>query len=93
MQSTVEDEIHALSIEAFRWQAEGHVDQLADLFDDDPVLVHLNEPMRPRRFVYDRIDLSEASVHGETAVPVGKATFVKNDQWKLVNLHTCSTGS
>jgi hypothetical protein len=51
--------------------------------------------LRPRRFVYDRIDLSEASVraHGETAVPVGKATFVENDQWRLVNLHTCSTGS
>jgi hypothetical protein len=56
VQSTVEDEIHALSIETFRWQAEGHVDQLADLFDDDLVLVHLNEPtasaavrLRPHR--------------------------------------------
>jgi hypothetical protein len=116
-----EDEIYALSKEKFRWKTEGRFDQLADLFDEDLVFVHLNgyitskqewmSQLRSRRFVYDRIDFKEASVrvYGGTVVLVGKATFVvnggsvyplvytevytrKNNQWKLVNLHTCSGG-
>ena len=116
---TIEDEIYALSKEKFRWKTEGHFDLLSDLFDDDLVFVHLNgyitskqewmSQLRSGWFVYDRIDLKEASVraYGDTAVLVRKATFVvnggsvhrlvytevytrKNNQWKLVNLHTCS---
>jgi ketosteroid isomerase-like protein len=118
-QAAIEDEIHALSLEKFRWKTEGHFHQLSDLFDDDLVFVHLNgfvtskqewiSQLKSRMFVYDRIDLEEASVrvYGDTAVLVGKARFAvnggsvyklvytevytkKNDQWKLVNLHTCS---
>jgi ketosteroid isomerase-like protein len=86
----VEDEIHALSVEKFRSKMEQRFDDLADLFDDDLVFVHLNgyitskqewmEMLRSQRFVYDRIDLKEDSVraYGNTAVLVGKATFVVN---------------
>jgi hypothetical protein len=119
LQAAIEDEIYELSKQKFRWKTEGHFDLLSDLFDDDLVFVHLNgyitskqewmSQLRSQWFVYDRIDLKEASVraYGETAVLVGKATFVvnggsvhklvytevytrRNNQWKLVNLHTCS---
>jgi ketosteroid isomerase-like protein len=88
--TTVEDEIYALSLEKFRWKTDGHFDRLADLFDDDLVFVHLTghitskqewmRQLESRAFVYDRIDLKEASVraYGDTAVLVGKATFVVN---------------
>jgi Domain of unknown function (DUF4440) len=88
--SNIEDEIYALSREKFRWKTEGHFDLLSDLFDDDLVFVHLNghitskqewmSQLRSRRFVYNRIDPKEASVraYGDTAVLVGKATFVVN---------------
>jgi ketosteroid isomerase-like protein len=88
--TSIEDEIYALSLEKFRWKTEGHFGDLADLFDDDLVFVHLNgyitskqewmDQLRSRRFVYDRVDLREATVqaYGDTAVVVGKATFVVN---------------
>jgi hypothetical protein len=87
----VEDEIYALSVGKFRFKTGQRFDELADLFDDDLVFVLLNghitskqewiEMLRSRRFVYDRIDLKEASVraYGDTAVLVGKATLVVND--------------
>jgi hypothetical protein len=88
--TSTEDQIHALSVEKFRWKTEGHFDELADLFDDHLVFVHLTghitskqewmSQLRSRAFVYDRIDLKEASVraYGGSAVLVGKATFVVN---------------
>lgn len=42
-QSTGGDEIYALSLEKFRWKTEGYFDQLADLFDDCIVFVHLGQ--------------------------------------------------
>lgn len=89
-QAAVEDEIYELSREKFRWKTEGHFDQLADLLDDDLVFVHLTGvitskeewmgQLRSRTFVYERIDLKDASVraYGDTAVLVGKARFVVN---------------
>src|SRR3954451_13357159 len=73
-----------------RSRAESRSRYLRSLFDDDLVFVHLNgyitskeewmSMLRSGSFVYDRIDLKEASVraYGDTAVLVGKATFVVN---------------
>jgi ketosteroid isomerase-like protein len=96
--SAVEDEICALSEEKFRWQTEGRFDLLADLYDDDLVFVHLDGSITTKQewlseltsgsFVYDRIDLKEASArgYGDAAVLVGKATFTVNGDtvYKLV---------
>jgi len=83
----VEKEILQLSQEKFRWKTSGQLDAVADLFDDELVFVHLNghisskaewiQELKTRRFVYNEIDLQQASakVYGTTAVLVGKATF------------------
>ncbi|MCI1189148.1 nuclear transport factor 2 family protein [Hymenobacter sp. DH14] len=86
-QTATETEILRLSQEKFRWKTEGQIDRLADLFDDALVFVHLNghfsskqewiEELRTKRFIYNAIDLQEASAraYGDTAVLVGKARF------------------
>jgi hypothetical protein len=118
-QQSTENEIIRLSQDKFRWKTEGKFDQLADLFDDELVFVHITghitskadwmNQLKTGRFVYNKIEQKEASakVYGNTAVLVGKAKFTvnggsvyhlvytevytkKNNQWKLVNLHTTS---
>ncbi|SNC65274.1 protein of unknown function [Hymenobacter gelipurpurascens] len=86
-QSTTETEILNLSQEKFRWKTTGKIDLVEDLFDDELVFIHLNghfsskkewiQELRTKRFVYNSIDLKEASakVYGDTAVLVGRATF------------------
>jgi hypothetical protein len=85
------DEIIALSAQKWRWSTDGRFDELADLFDDNLVFVHLTGHistkdewiglLRSGAFVYDHIDVTEASAraHGDDlTVLVGKATFVVN---------------
>ena len=86
-QPATEAEILALSQEKFRWKTQGQIDRIEDLFDDELVFIHLNghfsskrewiQELRTKRFVYNAIDLKEASakVYGNTAVLVGKARF------------------
>lgn len=114
-----ENEILQLSLEKFRWKTEGKVDELASLFDDELVFIHLTghttskkewiSQMKSGSFVYNKIEQKEASakIYGTAAVLVGKAKFTvnggsvyhlvytevytkKNNNWKLVNLHTTS---
>jgi uncharacterized protein with ACT and thioredoxin-like domain len=116
---TTEFEILALSTDKYRWYTEQKIDQVEALYDDGLIFIHLNGhqsnkkdwigAMRSRSFVYDQINIKEASakIYGNTAVLVGRAVFVinggsryslaytevytkKNDQWKLVNIHTCT---
>lgn len=86
-QTAAETETLALSKEKFRWKTEGKIDLIEDLFDDELVFIHLNghfsskqewiQELRAKRFVYNAINLKEASakVYGNTAVLVGKARF------------------
>lgn len=86
-QPTTEAEILALSQEKFRWKTTGQIDLVEDLFDDELVFIHLNgrfstkkewiAELRSKRFVYNSIDLKEATakVYGDTVVLVGRATF------------------
>jgi hypothetical protein len=85
-----EQEIIELSAEKYRWYTEQQIGKVEDLYDDSLIFVHLNGhisskkewvgEMRSGSFVYDRINIREASakVYGNTAVLVGKATFVVN---------------
>jgi hypothetical protein len=96
----VEDEILALSEQKFGWQVDGRFDLLADLYDDDLVFVHLNGTITSKQewldtltsgsFVYNRIDVQEAAARGyaDTAVLVGKATFVVNGDTVLKLVYT-----
>lgn len=86
-QSSAETEILTLSQEKFRWKTTGQIDLVEDLFDDELVFIHLNgrfstktewiQELRTKRFVYNSIDLQQASakVYGGTAVLVGRAIF------------------
>jgi ketosteroid isomerase-like protein len=86
-QSTTQTEILNLSKDKFRWKTEGKIDSVADVFDDDFVFVHINgviqskedwiKELKSRRFIYNKIDVKQASVKtfGATVVLVGKATF------------------
>lgn len=89
-QSTTESEIVRLSAEKYRWYVDRNVDLVEDLYEDALVFVHLNghisnksewiNEMRSGRFVYNKIDIREASAkaYGSTAVLVGKAVFTVN---------------
>jgi Domain of unknown function (DUF4440) len=117
--AAAENEVIKLSADKYRWKTEQQIDQLESLFDNSLVFVHINGyisnkkewigEMRSGRFVYNEINIKEASakIYGSTAVLVGKAVFKvnggsiyklvytevytkKNEQWKLVNIHTCS---
>ena len=86
-QTATATEILNLSQEKFRWKTERKIDAIEDLFDDELVFIHLNghfsskkewiQELRTKRFVYNAINLKEASVkvYGNTAVLVGKARF------------------
>ena len=88
--SVVEDEIYALSVEKFRWKNTGPTSTSWPTCSTttwcSSTSVATSPPNRSawascaRRFVYVRIDLQQASVraYGDTAVLVGKATFVVN---------------
>ena len=90
----------ALSEQKFRWQTEGRFDKVADLYDDDLVFVHLDGTVTGKQewvgeltsgsFVYNRIDVHGAAArcHGDTAVLVGKATFVVNGDTVLKLVYT-----
>jgi ketosteroid isomerase-like protein len=81
------NEIYDLSRMKFQWKTEGALDLLEDLFDDELVFLHINghitskqewmAELRSKRFVYNSIDLKEATVkpYGDTVVLVGKAAF------------------
>jgi hypothetical protein len=85
--SRTESEILDLSREKFRWKTERELDPLAELFDDEVTFVHLNgvaqskadwiRDLRSGRFVYNKIDVKQASVKlfGATAVLMGRASF------------------
>jgi hypothetical protein len=89
-QQNTESEIIRISQEKFRWKTEGKFDQLADLFDDEMVFVHITgyitskaewmNQLKTGRFVYNKIEQKEAAakVYGDTAVLVGKARFTVN---------------
>ena len=97
-QTADEKEIIKLSADKYRWKTEQKIDLVEDLFDDNLVFVHLNGhisnkkewigEMRPGKFVYNEINVKEASakVYGNTAVLVGKAIFTVNggSVYKLV---------
>ena len=97
-QSATEFEIVRLSAEKYRWYVDRKVDLVEDLYDDALVFIHLtghvsSKPewiaeMRSGRFVYNKIDIREASAkaYGSTAVLVGKAVFTVNGgaQYRLV---------
>jgi ketosteroid isomerase-like protein len=82
-----EAEILELSTEKYRWKTARQIERVAELFDDEIVFVHLNghispkkewiEQLRSGRFVYNVIDVKEASArsYGDTVVLVGKAEF------------------
>ncbi|MDO7854414.1 nuclear transport factor 2 family protein [Hymenobacter convexus] len=86
-QTATATEILNLSQEKFHWKTAGEIDAIEDLFDDELVFIHLNghfsskqewiQELRTGRFVYNAIDLLQASVkvYGNTAVLVGKARF------------------
>ena len=88
--NNTEKEILNLSQEKFIWKTKGQFDNLADLFDDQLVFIHLTghtttkadwiNQLKTGTFVYNKIDQKEASVkvYGETAVLVGKASFTVN---------------
>lgn len=87
---TTEKEILNLSLEKFKWKTTGQFDLLADLFDEDLVLIHLTghvttksdriNQLKTKRFVYNKIEQKDASakVYGNTAVLVGRAKFTVN---------------
>jgi hypothetical protein len=89
-QSEAEKEIIKLSSDKYHWKTEQKIDLVEDLFDDSLVFVHINGhisnkkewivEMRSGRFVSNQINIKEASakVYGNTAVLMGKATFVVN---------------
>lgn len=88
--ASLEREIKGLSLEKFSWKTNGNFDQLADLFDDELVLIHITghvttkadwiDQLRRRVFVYNKIEQKEASVkvYHNTAVLVGRAKFTVN---------------
>lgn len=87
-QTKIESEILSLSNNKFRWQAEGKIDSVAYVLDNNVVIVHsdgkiqskkdfLND-MRRGRNDYNNIEVKGALVRisGTTATLVGKASFV-----------------
>jgi ketosteroid isomerase-like protein len=95
---SIEAGILQLSLDKFRWKTEGKIDLIADLFDDDLILIHITghlttkaewiRQLQSNSFVYNRIDQREAAVkvYGDTAVLVGKADFTVNggNLYKLI---------
>jgi hypothetical protein len=45
----LDEEVRALSEAEWRWSVDGRFDELADLFDDDLVFVHLTGHISPRQ--------------------------------------------
>ncbi|MBB2146852.1 DUF4440 domain-containing protein [Pedobacter sp. LMG 31464] len=92
------EEILELSLEKFRWKTTGQIDNVANLFDDELVFVHITghvtnktewiNQLKTKSFVYNKIDPQEhkAEVYGDTAVLVGKGWFTVNEGsvYKLV---------
>lgn len=86
-QSKAESEIINLSNTKFRWQLEGKLDSLSNLFDDKIILQHASgkiqskkeylETLKSGMLVYKKIDVNENNVRifGKTAVLIGKVDF------------------
>jgi hypothetical protein len=86
-QSKSELEIINLSNTKFRWQLEGKLDSLSNMFDDKIILQHASgkiqskneylENLKSGMLVYNKIDVKENSVRiiGATAILIGKVDF------------------
>lgn len=89
-QTALEKEIVKLSADKYHWYTEKKIDAADDLYDDDLVFIHITGHISSKKewisqmssgsFVYNQINVKEASakVYGNTAVLVGKASFVVN---------------
>jgi hypothetical protein len=86
-QSKAEFEILTVSKDLFRWETEGKIDSLANLFDDKLIVVGSKGTKRGKseyltdlkngKPVHNKIDVQEASatIQGTTAIVFGKGFF------------------
>jgi len=87
-QTTAESEILTISKDLFRWETEGKIDSLANLFDENLVVIGSSgikrsgkeylDNLKNGRPIHNSIDLEESSatIHGTTSIVTGKGIFV-----------------
>jgi hypothetical protein len=87
-QSTAESEILTISNALFRWETEGNIDSLANLFDENFVIIGSSGVKRSGKEYLDNlkngrpihnsivVEETSATIHGTTAIVTGKGIFV-----------------
>jgi hypothetical protein len=98
-QTKDESQVLKVSADMFRWEIQQKFDSLATLFDDQLIVVGSNglkrsksvytDDLKNGKPVHNKIDVQEvsATIHGTTAIVVGKGVFNLTSNGSQNNLH------
>jgi hypothetical protein len=98
-QTKAESAVLKVSADMFRWEIHQKLDSLTTLFDDQLVVVGSNGMKRSKEVyiddlkngkpIHNKIDVQEASatIHGTTAIVLGKGVFNVTSNGSQSNLH------